>query len=313
MPKQNPPSVADYIESLQINGLEGRMLSYPAPANKSRRILVIYGHHGMIERWWPLVENLHAYGAVTLPDLPGFGGMESFYKIGQRPNIDAYADYLASFIKMRYRRGKFTIVAISFGFLVVTRMLQKYPDIAKQVELSVSLAGFVHYDDFSFSRRQRLFYSSLSWLLSCRPLSFVTRHGVFSGPMIHWMYSIAPASKQRVRAMSPEDAKRMIDMEVKLWAVNDMRTHWLTTSQFLRVDNCQFGSVKVPTWHVTNANDFYFDNDVVEQHMQVIFSDYHRVISKSKNHTPSVVADKKEAAVMLPRQIKQILNRPPER
>lgn len=313
MPQKKTPAVDDYIESLQINGLEGRMLSYPAPAGKTRRILAIYGHHGMIERWWPLIENLHDYGAVTMPDLPGFGGMESFYKIGQRPSIDAYADYLAAFVKMRYRRGKFTIVAISFGFVVVTRMLQKYPDLAKQVELVVSLAGFVRYDDFSFSRRLRLFYSSLGWLLSCRPLSFVTRHGVFSGPMIHWMYSIAPASKQRVRAMKPDEAKQMIGMEVKLWRVNDMRTHWLTTSQFLRIDNCRYGTVNVPTWHVTNSHDFYFDNDIVEQHMQVIFNEYHRVVSNSKNHTPGVVATKKETAVMLPRRIRQLLNRSPER
>lgn len=297
-----------YIESLQINGLDGRMLACPAPAGKSRRILMIYGHHGMLERWWSLVENLNDYGSVTLPDLPGFGGMDSFYKIGQKPTIDAYADYLASFIKMRYRRGKFTIVAISFGFTVVTRMLQKYPDIAKRAELVVSLAGFTHYDDFSFSRRQRLSYSFWTKVLSARVLS-AAAHLIMSGFVLDRLYRLAPASKERFKVMPPEEARAIIGMETKIWRVNDMRTHWLTTSEFLKIDNCKFGKVSSPTWHVTHKHDFYFDNDVVEQHMQIIFSDYHRIISNAKNHTPSVVGDKADAASMLPAKLRRLLSK----
>ena len=79
----------------------------------------------MLERWWGLVQNFNEYGAVTMPDLPGFGGMDSFYTIGRRPTIDAFADYLAAFIKLRYKRKRITIVGISFGFLVATRMPSK--------------------------------------------------------------------------------------------------------------------------------------------------------------------------------------------
>jgi hypothetical protein len=47
------------------------MLYAPSPKRPDREILVIYGHHAMIERWWSLAENLRDFGNVTIPDLPG--------------------------------------------------------------------------------------------------------------------------------------------------------------------------------------------------------------------------------------------------
>src|SRR5579864_1785028 len=125
---------ADYILPLNVNGLHGRMLRAPATTKKYRRreILLIYGHHAMLERWWSLVQNLEKYGNITMPDMPGFGGMESFAKIGTKPTIDAHADYLAAFIKLRYRQKRLTIYAVSYGFIVVTRMLQRYPELAQK-------------------------------------------------------------------------------------------------------------------------------------------------------------------------------------
>jgi alpha-beta hydrolase superfamily lysophospholipase len=121
MPKKASENPADYIVPLNINGLEGRMMHVPAPPKRQREILLIYGHHAMLERWWALVQNLNEYGAVTMPDMPGFGGMDSFAHIGIKTDIDAFADYLAAFVKLRFRRKRVTIVAISFGF--VTRSL----------------------------------------------------------------------------------------------------------------------------------------------------------------------------------------------
>ena len=76
MPKKAPRNPADYIVPLNINGLDGRLLHMPAPEGKSKNmeILFIYGHHSSIERWWGVVQVLNRYGAVTMPDLPGFGG-----------------------------------------------------------------------------------------------------------------------------------------------------------------------------------------------------------------------------------------------
>src|SRR6478609_3672604 len=97
--EKTEPSPADFIQPLYINGMNGRMLHAPATKNGKREMLLIYGHHAMLERWWGLVQTLQEFGTVTMPDLPGFGGMDSFYSIGRKPTIDAYADYLASFVK----------------------------------------------------------------------------------------------------------------------------------------------------------------------------------------------------------------------
>jgi len=43
---------------------------------------------------------------VTHAGSAGIRGMDSFYKIGRAPTLDAFADYLAAFIKMRYRNRR---------------------------------------------------------------------------------------------------------------------------------------------------------------------------------------------------------------
>src|SRR5664279_858482 len=163
-------NAADYIQPLNMNGLNGRMLYLPPPKNQKRELLVLYGHHALLERWWGLVQNLHELGAVTMPDLPGFGGMDSFRKIGKKPTLDDYADYMAAFVQMRYKRRKVTLVGISFGFLVLTRMLQRYPELAKRVDLVVSLVGFMHRDDFLFEPRKRKIYAVLAKVFSIPPM-----------------------------------------------------------------------------------------------------------------------------------------------
>src|SRR3569623_1590822 len=152
MPTKLPQNPADYIVPLNINGLEGRMLHVPAPKGKRSdvEIMFIYGAHSSLERWWGLMQVLNDYAAVTMPDLPGFGGMDSFYRIGKKPTIDNLADYLAAFVKMRYKRKKVVIAGMSFGFVIATRMLQRHPELVKKVELMVSIVGFAHHDDFIF-------------------------------------------------------------------------------------------------------------------------------------------------------------------
>jgi hypothetical protein len=51
--KQSPHSSAvDFIVPLNMNGLQGRMLSAPPTKQKKREIMLVYGHHAKLERWW---------------------------------------------------------------------------------------------------------------------------------------------------------------------------------------------------------------------------------------------------------------------
>lgn len=301
---------ADFIVPLNMNGLDGRMLCAPASTKKKqhKEILLIYGHHAMLERWWSLVQNLQAYGNVTMPDLPGFGGMDSFEKINKRPCIDNYADYLAAFVKLKYRRKKVSIVAISYGFVVVTRMLQKYPELTKKVTLLTSIVGFMHRDDFVYSKMQMRVFPRATRFFAAKPVAFFIRYCLLNRRVLKKMYTTLPNSKRRMIEVSPEEFEATMDFEVKMWQANDVRTHWLTTSEFLKLDNCQ-KPIPLPVMHVASEEDHYFNNEIVKQHMLVVFQEYYSYTARSKAHTPSVLADKKTAGVLLPPGLRRQLDK----
>jgi len=307
MAKKLSDNPADYIVPLNMNGLEGRMLRVPAPsAKRQREILLIYGHHAMLERWWSLVQNLNEYGAVTMPDLPGFGGMDSFSKIGVSINVDAYADYLAAFVKLRFKRKRVTIMAISFGFVIVTRMLQRYPELTKKVDLLISSVGFMHRDDFLYPRPRRDFYRWATRFFATRPYTVFIRYCLLNRWVLTTLYKELPNSKRRMIEVTPEEFEANMDFEVTIWQANDVRTHWLTTSQFFTLDNCQ-KPIDLPIIHVASKNDHYFNNEIVKQHMLVVFKRYRRFMMNSKAHTPSILADKKATGVMLPPGLRRLL------
>jgi pimeloyl-ACP methyl ester carboxylesterase len=310
MAKQ-PSSPADFIVPLNMNGLEGRMLRVPPKNKRNREILLLYGHHALLERWWGLVENLNEYGTVTMPDLPGFGGMDSFYTIGKRPDLDAFADYLAAFVKLRYRRKRVTIVGISFGFVVATRMLQKYPELAKKIDLLVSVVGFMHKDDFLFSRNRRLAYRRITRLFATRPVALLIRYGGLNAFVIRTLYVKLPNAQRRFLEVDPMEFKEMVEFEVNLWQANDVRTHWLTTSEFLNLDHCNV-KIDLPVWHVASKGDHWLNNYNVEQHMQIVFSGYNKAIADSLAHTPSILAGKKEMGVFVPPKLRRELAKKPK-
>jgi len=309
--KSTHHNASEYIAPLNMNGLQGRMLHLPPPPkHKTREFLVLYGHHALLERWWSLVQNFNEFGAVTMPDMPGFGGMDSFYKIGKRPTIDNLADYLASFIKLRYKRRRVVIVGISFGFVVATRMLQRYPDLAKRVDFVISAAGFTHHDDFSFSRPRMIAYRIISRVVAWPIVWRIFRVVCLNSWVLRKAYSHTHTAKHKFAEVStmPDKFAAMMDIEIKLWHANDVRTHWVTTNEFLRLDNCD-KRIHLPVWDVHTTTDQYFNNRIVEQHMRIIFDEYESAPVNMKHHVVSVLADKKETAVLVPPKLRRYLNK----
>ncbi len=290
-----------------MNGLRGRMLHMPGPKPNSKEVLFVYGHHSSLERWFGVAQNLNRSAAVTMPDLPGFGGMDSFYKIGQTATIDAFADYLAAFIKLRYKRRKVIIVGMSLGFVMATRMLQRYPDLAKKVELLISYVGFAHYDDFSFTKRRRLLYLATAKVFSLPGFAGFFRHVCLSPLVLRSAYRRTHNAKEKFAGLVDEELDEITKFEIHLWHSNDVRTYMQTSTEFLALDNCK-KQVHLPVYHVAMKADRYFNNDVVEQHMRVIFDDYHLLAQlKIGNHAPSVIADAKSAAPFIPPKMHKLL------
>lgn len=303
--KQDKP--ADYIVPLNINGLQGRVLHIPGPKSATREVLFVYGHHSSLERWFGIAKFISRYADVTMPDLPGFGGMDSFYKIGKDASIDNYADYLASFIKMRYRRRRPVVVGMSFGFIVVTRMLQRSPALIKKIDMLVSFAGFAHKDDFTFSKARWRTYYYLTKVFS-RPLpALFFRYVVLQPVFLRAVYRHTHNAKEKFDGVVGEELEEITKFEIKLWHENDVRSYMKTTTEFLNLNNCT-KQIDMPVNHIAVAADQYFDNNRVEQHFRVIFNDF--ILLKTlrlSKHAPSVIADEKAAAAFIPPTLRKLL------
>ncbi len=307
-PKTKWVNPEDYIEPLYMDGLQGRMLYLPPPAGKKKEILLIYGHHASLERLFGMAEFLNRYGGVTMPDLPGFGGMEAFYKLGQKPTLDNMADYLAAFIKLRYKRRRITIIGLSYGFVVMTRMLQKYPELAKKVDLLVSLVGFVHKDDFKIKKSERFWFLTVGYLGSNRILAAFFKHIVFRPTPIKLGYTLLAPKHAKFKDANKAEQQARIDFEIYLWQCNDVRTQAYTGLGFLKLDLCNI-QVDLPVHHVAVDNDHYFDNDMVEQHMKVVFKDVDMLMSSSPAHAPTVIADAASVTPFIPPRLRRLLSK----
>ncbi len=301
-------AMQSHIQPLNINGLKGRMLRLESQKKSGKReILMVYGHHASIERMFGLAEVMSDFGTVTMPDLPGFGGMDSYDKIGIKPSIDTLADYLATFVKLKYRKKKVTIVAMSLGFVIAVRMLQRYPELDNRVELLVSLVGFTRHDDTKLSKKLTRSYKVLASVFKHKIPAWLFYNTILHPTIIKTFYAKTPNARKKFEHLSHEDKKRALDFEVVLWRENDVRTYMIMILEMLNLDNCT-KQVNVPVHHVYVHKDQYFDTKIVEQHMKVIFSDYSQSEAVLPNHAPSIVATKEEAAPFVPKALRKVLS-----
>jgi pimeloyl-ACP methyl ester carboxylesterase len=297
---------ADHIQPLYINGLNGRVLRLRAKRAGQREMLLLYGSHSSIERMVAFAQELNRYGDITLPDWPGFGAMDSLFKIGEKPTLDTMADYLASFIRMRYRKRRFTIVGMSYGFVVATRMLQKHPDIAKQVDLIVSIVGFTRADDFRIPRRN--FYAmKYATRILRHALPAMVAKLVIRPVTIRATYNAMANRHSKMKGADYAERKLRIDFEVILWRVNDLRTYFYTANTMFTLDLCKEQVPQVPVYHVAITSDQFFDNHLVEQHLHVIYPEVQVVNVHLTAHMPTVVASPKEVAPFFPAKLRKVL------
>ena len=293
-----------YIKRLNMSRMHGRMLTMPSDNNPKQEILFIYGHHASLERVFGFAEVLSRYGNVTIPDIPGFGGMDSFYKIGKQPNIDNYADYLAAFIKLRYKRKKFIIIGYSYSVPIVVRTLQKYPKLMSKIHFVTSIAGFVHKDDFKLDKKYQFLLKIMSKVCSNAPVSKFLELTVVNRFVIKQVYKIGSRVNPKTRHPDPEIRKQILDFEIELWKINDLRTWFKTMGEMFEVNLCDDNpKLKKAVHHVAPLNDIYFKDEVVQQHMQVIFEEFTMHTSDMELHAPSVMANADEVEPFFPKSI----------
>lgn len=297
----------NYIEDIELNGLKGRMINVPArdKSAKNVNILLFHGHHSSLERMGGVAELLSDFGNFCLPDMPGFGGMQPLYKIGMKPTIDNLADYMAAFIKLQYgSRKKFLVVGYSFGFLVLVRMLQKYPDIQKQVIDVIGVASFVKNDAFMFSHTRKALYRLLASVVGTRVMSFISRELFMRKWFIGSFYTGTRNAKSKFANVSKEERKRIIDFEVNLWRCNDVRTRCFTVLEMFNVNLVDHtDKISKSVISITVDDDHYFNNKVVEQHLNIVFDKVRQYAADVETHGMSTVASADDARPYFPKAL----------
>jgi pimeloyl-ACP methyl ester carboxylesterase len=291
------------IRPLHINGLNGRIAYLPGPAPDAPDLLIIYGHHSSLERWWGILELLHTTCTVTMPDLPGFGDMDSLYTIGKPATIDNLADYLADVVRLRFSNKKVTIIGMSLGFVIVTRMLQRHPELTTNVTKLISLFGFAHTNDFRMSPKQRRFFLHGSRFFSLPVAAQLYRIGLLNRFVLSRTYHKTPNAKEKFKDATPDEHQKSMEFEIKLWQDNDLRTYMKTGAEFLTLDNTH-ARINLPVYHVAVARDRYFDNTSVLKHFSEIFSSV-SVLAELQHgsHAPVQVATAEEAKVLIPPEL----------
>lgn len=263
----------DFIAPLYMNKLQGRVMTVPPRRKNKREILVVYGHISNLEHIFPLAKSLSKFGRVTIPDMPGFGGMQALYRIGEEPSLDALADYMAAFVKLAYKRRRVTIVGLAYGFCVVTRMLQKYPELAKRVDATISIGGYVHYEEFQMTSLKRHAIIGGAKLLAVRPMAWFVRTFVMR-PLFVRLATGMGSYEHDLSGRPKRPGSWYETHAASLWKANDMRTYMLTISEAYRLNLCN-KQVGIPVYHMAYAEDAKRSQRIVEQHMRIIFSDCH--------------------------------------
>lgn len=309
--KQNIVTVPKgLISQLNINGLNGRLLKVPSKKAKfsKQNILMIYGHHSSLERMYGIVENISEYGNVLMPDLPGFGGMDSFDVINKKPCIDSFADYLATFIKLHYRNKKLSVVGMSFGFVVVTRMLQKYPELSNKIVILVSLVGFSKSDDFKFSQRTKNIFRYSSLFCGTKLTAPIVRYVFLNGPAIRFGYWSVSKIHPKMKDANLQELRKRTKFEVYLWHCNNVRTHMLTTAEMMNIDQTNI-KVDHSLLHITVGVDQYFNNATVKKNLKKIYSKVEVMKAGLGNHAPTVIGDAESAKAFIPKELRKRLSK----
>lgn len=292
-----------FVSPVLVDGLRGRVLYMPGPKDTAREVLFVYGHHSSIERWRGIAELMSKHAHITMPDLPGFGAAESLYKKGRPATLNNLADWLASFIVHHYRGQRFTVVGMSLGFVIVTRMLQRHPEITGQVVKLISLFGFAHKDDFILSAKSRRLYLLGARVFALPLTSNAYRWLFLNSFVLSRAYHKTPNAAQKFKDNTPKQHAENMAFEIKLWQGNDLRTYMKTSSEFLTLDNTK-QKVNLPVRHIGVASDRYFDNKKVATHLRKIFKSYHLIAElQTGSHAPTRVATAKDAEILIPEKL----------
>lgn len=291
-----------HIKEYEFKGLRGRYGYWGARSKSAKRTFVlIYGQHANIERLKPLVDIFTRYGDVYVPDNPGFGGMESSYKIGEKPTLAFYGDHLNNFLTNYVPTDRLlTIVGISFGFQVAAECLYRHPSLQPDVEHIVSLMGFVKPSDFIMSPTYKvplvymLAWPGKSWLGSELFKRIATEKTVVA------TYMATKPIQVKLKSLSRNDAKKYAKEQARLWIDNDPRTHASTGWDFINKNDISSYKLPVNAIHLGVPKDHIINSASVRSSMKKMFKHLLSYDLHIENHAPLDVEDENDIEKFIP-------------
>jgi pimeloyl-ACP methyl ester carboxylesterase len=293
------------ISPLTVQGMRGRVMVHPSrKSGAGRTIVYVYGIHGSLERFYGVINFLARFGRVVVPDLPGFGGMETFYKVGKEPTLDAYGDYVADFIQQELPDEKITLVGLSLGFVVITRMLVRHPELHSRVELVISAMGLADGRDLNIKPPALWGIRTLLLLGQVRPLANTIQYFATRQWMLRLMYS---GDNPKMKALPPEERPGLIEFESYLWQCNDMQTYCVAMKQLFELRQ---PGAKVPltVHHIETQHDHWLDTDAAEEHIAAIYQKLVLHDSKLIHHGGVAYAEETEAEQIIPAGVVKLLD-----
>lgn len=307
--KQSYFSTDPRYKPYSFKGLKGRYMHMPAASERAKRTFVmVYGQHATLERIGSIAEAFTDYGDVYAADNPGFGGMDPAYKISRYPDLGFYAEHLRHFLTEYVPRDrKVTLVGISYGFQMVTEMLQRYPELHSRIEQAVSFVGFIHYQDF----RAPVPYS----VRFLRLMSNVGRSSIgakicspfLREPAVVTIYRVTKPIQVKFKSLPKEDAKRYAKEQAWLWRINDGRTHAATAWDFFTKNDLTSYRIDVPAVHIGVPHDHFFDNERINAELESMYRSLTVFELALENHAPLDIDTPDKVRELLPPKLKKLI------
>ena len=250
---------------------------------------------------------MRRFGQILIVDLPGLGGMDSFYKIGKKPTLDNYAHFLHKFLEKKLpKQQKFCLLGFSLGLMISSRLLSIYPQYQPRLKALVSVVGFLRGADLKFSRQRRFFYLLAASLVKIRPGALFFRYVIINKLFLKMFYARTALAKAKFQNISAQRKKELIAMETELWHINDVRT-WAYTAELMLKVNLSDLRLKVQLYHAYIEGDQFLNND---SNHRILKNVYNKVKCFGVNlgaHAPTVIADEAEAELFIPQGLSRVL------
>ena len=300
------------IKPYEYKGLHGRYVHLPAKSPAAKRtFIILYGHHATLERIIPIAETLSEYGDVYMPDNPGFGGMDSSYKIGQKANLEFFAGHLKYFIDNYVEPSRLiSIMGISFGFQIAVDFVHRYPEYEQRIENLVSFAGFVSPRNIGMSPGKRILFKYLLGKTGKSKLGAAVMGLAINDFTITKIYQLTWKQNVRFDSIPPSAVDEYIAGQVMLWKSSDHRTHAQTGFDF-------FGANELSTYrfndlsliHVGIPRDHFINDAAVRKDMKLMFKKVLLLELDIPSHAPLDLDTPAKIKAVLPHELLEPLTK----